>query len=243
MVVSPFSSEPLYAQIADDIRMKILSGELLPGDKIPPETELCDIYHVSRITVRGGISRLVSEKLLVRKRAKGTFVNDWDRDEPLEDHLTVAKSLPTKVKELDTSIETISAKIDVLIPNSKIRRVLKIHEGEKAMRLIRIRGSERGSFGLFNTWFYPFDGFPLDSSSYYGSFTTMLHERGIVVDRTKDCIEAIRPTQEVQAALNVSANTPILERTKTSWQSDGNYREYSECFYVGDQYKYYVDFS
>ncbi len=67
-------ASPLYSQIADDLRFKIVSGEWGEGEKIPPELDLCKIYEVSRITIRKAIDELVREGRLYRERAKGTFV-------------------------------------------------------------------------------------------------------------------------------------------------------------------------
>jgi len=68
------SGIPLYQQLKNILKGQILSGVLKPGDRIPPETELCAKYGVSRITVRQAIHSLVEEGFLYRKQGKGTFV-------------------------------------------------------------------------------------------------------------------------------------------------------------------------
>jgi GntR family transcriptional regulator len=45
-------ADPMYRQIADDLRAKIESSEIGPGDQLPTETELMDQYEASRNTVR-----------------------------------------------------------------------------------------------------------------------------------------------------------------------------------------------
>ncbi len=52
--------------------------------QIPPENELCRLFDVSRITVRGAIRGLVRDKLLVPRRGVGTFINPKkiSREEP-----------------------------------------------------------------------------------------------------------------------------------------------------------------
>lgn len=60
------STIPLYIQIAEELRMNIISEKWKPGTKIPPELELCDTYHVSRITIRKSIEELVKDKLVYR---------------------------------------------------------------------------------------------------------------------------------------------------------------------------------
>lgn len=66
---------PLYFQLGNIIKNEIASGALKPGDTIPTENELMDIYSISRATVRHAISNLVNDGYLRRERAKGTYVN------------------------------------------------------------------------------------------------------------------------------------------------------------------------
>jgi len=69
-------SVPLYLQLEQVIKSKILTGEFSPGKKIQTETELCGAYQVSKITVRQAVLNLVNEGLLVRKQGKGTFTRE-----------------------------------------------------------------------------------------------------------------------------------------------------------------------
>lgn len=65
---------PKYQQIADDLRLKIEKGELQPGDRLPPEPELCTVYGASRNTVRLAIAALLNRGLVVPRQGLGTFV-------------------------------------------------------------------------------------------------------------------------------------------------------------------------
>lgn len=67
--------------IASDIARKILSGQLLPGDILPSEVELCEQLGVSRTALREAL-KLVSSKGMLESRPKvGTRVrprNNWN---------------------------------------------------------------------------------------------------------------------------------------------------------------------
>ncbi|WP_197521675.1 GntR family transcriptional regulator [Nocardia sp. 852002-20019_SCH5090214] len=55
---------PRWKVVYDDLRQQITSGELQPGDKVPPELELAERYTFSRPTVREAIRRLEQEGLI-----------------------------------------------------------------------------------------------------------------------------------------------------------------------------------
>ncbi|MDR1796808.1 MAG: GntR family transcriptional regulator [Clostridiales Family XIII bacterium] len=65
-----------YIEIANWAREAIRKEGLSPGDRFYPETELCEIHHVSRQTVRQALADLESEGVLLRRRGSGTFVQD-----------------------------------------------------------------------------------------------------------------------------------------------------------------------
>ena len=64
---------PLYIQIKKIIKDKILSKEYAPGDSIPSEAQLQEIFHVSRITARQAIAQLESEGLVERAEREPEF--------------------------------------------------------------------------------------------------------------------------------------------------------------------------
>lgn len=68
------SDRPVFKQIADHIRDAIERRDLLPGDKIPSETELMKHYSVARMTVRNALQVLQSEGLTVAEHGRGVFV-------------------------------------------------------------------------------------------------------------------------------------------------------------------------
>ena len=60
-----------------EIENKILSGELKPGDKLPPARELCKIMGVSLTVVNAGVSELASKGFVEVKPRHGTYVADY----------------------------------------------------------------------------------------------------------------------------------------------------------------------
>jgi GntR family transcriptional regulator len=67
-------AEPMYRQIADDLRQRIESGELEPGAQIPTEIDLREQYEASRNTVRDAVKWLTTRGLVETRPGQGTFV-------------------------------------------------------------------------------------------------------------------------------------------------------------------------
>lgn len=67
-------ANPLYRQIAEDLRHQIDSGTLTPGSQLPTELELGDRYNASRNTIRDAIKWLINLGLVETRPGQGTFV-------------------------------------------------------------------------------------------------------------------------------------------------------------------------
>lgn len=65
---------PVYRQIADVLRARILSGELPPGARLPSERELTETYGAARGTVREAITLLRTEGHVEVEHGRGTLV-------------------------------------------------------------------------------------------------------------------------------------------------------------------------
>jgi GntR family transcriptional regulator len=69
----------LYVQVAQTLRERILAGKYAQGEMIPTEPQLCEEFHVSRITVRQAVAILQNEGMVIREQGRGTTVRDWYR--------------------------------------------------------------------------------------------------------------------------------------------------------------------
>lgn len=68
------ASKPLYQQIVDQVRQQILSGELLPGYRLPPERRLSESLGINRTTVLNAYRELKAENLIDSHVGQGTVV-------------------------------------------------------------------------------------------------------------------------------------------------------------------------
>lgn len=67
-------AEPIYRQIAAELRQEITSGTFEPGDRLPKEAKLEKRFGASRNTVRLALGVLANEGLVRIRHGKGTFV-------------------------------------------------------------------------------------------------------------------------------------------------------------------------
>lgn len=65
----------LTLQVVDHVRKLIASGELRPGDRLPPERELARELKISRSSLRAGIGFLSAMGVLKSRHGAGTFVS------------------------------------------------------------------------------------------------------------------------------------------------------------------------
>lgn len=73
-LLSPVGGESVVQQVINKITDSIISGELKPGDRLPPELELIEAMQVSRNTLRSAVQTLRAYGVLEVRRPEGTFV-------------------------------------------------------------------------------------------------------------------------------------------------------------------------
>ncbi|MBN1218913.1 MAG: PLP-dependent aminotransferase family protein [Anaerolineae bacterium] len=68
------SGQPLYLQVADQLRTKIENGDLVPNTRLPASRVLAQKLRVNRITIVNAYAELETEGLVVTRVGSGTFV-------------------------------------------------------------------------------------------------------------------------------------------------------------------------
>ena len=70
------NGKPKYFTLMEELKEKILSGQIQPGEKLPSENQLTKEYDLSRHTVRKAIGLLEQEGYVEACHGKGTFCSE-----------------------------------------------------------------------------------------------------------------------------------------------------------------------
>ena len=65
---------PIYAQLMDTLKRRIITGRYLPGEKLPSVRELAAEAGINPNTVQRAFSELEREGLIYTQRATGKYV-------------------------------------------------------------------------------------------------------------------------------------------------------------------------
>jgi GntR family transcriptional regulator, transcriptional repressor for pyruvate dehydrogenase complex len=76
-LLNPIVKIRLHEEIMEQLKDKIIRGDLEAGSKLPPERELADQLKVNRTTIREALHRLEGMGLIEIKHGSGIFVKDF----------------------------------------------------------------------------------------------------------------------------------------------------------------------
>ena len=91
--LDPRSPVPLYAQIADHVRLAIASGELSRGDPLPSVRQLSAELRVNPATVVQAYRELEHDGFVATRQGAGTFVQDVATDLRTRERRNAARRL------------------------------------------------------------------------------------------------------------------------------------------------------
>ena len=100
IIIRNTSGQPIYSQIASQIKAQILSGELQPGDALPSIRALAKDLKISVITTKRAYDELENAGFLDTVAGKGCFVAEKNLElirerqmAELEEHLSAAVAI------------------------------------------------------------------------------------------------------------------------------------------------------
>lgn len=132
-----FNQMPKYVTVRDHLRRRILTMEL--GEKLPAEPQLCDEYHVSRITLRHAIGDLIQEGLLVREQGRGTFRADGNQSN--DESEVISGKIVGYYRQQQNLGSTVTSKVldNSVVTKASMARKLQLEDDDKLIRLERLR--------------------------------------------------------------------------------------------------------
>ena len=70
------NNRPIYIQLVESLRIKIISGKFKPGERLPSVRELALITKVNPNTMQKALAELEEEGLIYTERTNGKFVTE-----------------------------------------------------------------------------------------------------------------------------------------------------------------------
>jgi len=149
---------PLYYQLKEELKEKIVSGEWEPETCIPSIRELCAIYGISTTTAKQAISELVQEGLLYSVQGKGTFVSvpQWPMEYKETTYITDEMRLASRVRALGHEFWAEVLTIDRVRASNLVSAYLAIENDSEVLRIRRLKKAD-GIPMLIETTFMPPD--------------------------------------------------------------------------------------
>lgn len=74
MAIQAIERKKVSDEVFEQIKEMIASGSWKPGDKLPSEKELTELFHVSRVTIREALKKLASYHIIETSQGRGSFI-------------------------------------------------------------------------------------------------------------------------------------------------------------------------
>jgi GntR family transcriptional regulator len=231
---------PYHYQLRELLRDEITSGRWDVGERLPSERELCDIFNLSRTTIREAIDALVSEGLLRREKGRGTFVSE---PKITEKWLGAPDSFTDSMAEQGYQIETKVLTLSVVPAPHRVARELRLRSDEPVIVLDRLRLILNEPIlvvtSYINERYCP--GLVSEDFTRHSLYQLFREKYNIYLARAKRVMEAVAADDLEASLLNVRSGAPLLLIESTAYLEDGTPIEYFKARHRGDRTRFEVD--
>lgn len=231
--IDPTSDRAVYKQIADHLRVKIVSGELAPGKQLPSESNLVEQYDVSRVTARRALAILAGEGLTVSEHGRGVFVRPRPPVRRLASDRFARRHRDAGKAAFTVEMEQADRKYDVKSDVQMLRLGPERPPADIAERL----GTGENEV-LVRSRRYVAEGYPLEIATSYipmdiaegtpiaqpdsgpGGIYARIEDQGYQLSRFQEGI-AVRLASDTEArALRLSTGSPVIRLVRSAYAGD-----------------------
>jgi GntR family transcriptional regulator len=224
------TNTPAYLAIERALRAEI--AEMEPGDAIPTESQLCERFGVSRMTVRAGVGRLVEQGLLYRTRGKGTFV----AQPRVHRQAWRLRSFSQDMRDRGLRPSSRILEITQEVASPDIARALCVSPGARVVLVRRERLADDRPMALERTLLIPACAAVLGADLERGSLHEALADLGFRPAVARGSIRPQPAGSEDAETFEVPLGEPLLVETRLVFDADGKPIEHTESRYSPRRY-------
>lgn len=236
--LDPNSHTPLYHQLYSLFKKIILNGTLPYGAFMPTEQQLSETFNVSRITSKRAMDELAAEKLVERRRGKGTHVifeyTPGSVKAPLVGLLQEIESMARQ-----TNVRVLS--VDELHPPENIRTKLELEPKQTAVRIIRVRSRDGVPFGYYASWTVGLNKIPTVEELEETSRLEIFRNAGLNITHMKQTLTAFAADETLAESLDTEVGEPLLSMIRQSFNSQEKEIDYMQVYYHPERFQFEMD--
>jgi len=217
------------------LREWISNGKYGPGDKIPTEDEIGQLFSVSRITTRKAIDLLVEDELVYRVHGKGTFVADNVREregiENIFQRTRTARGIASRSKLAEVEVSEIEA-------DARISTDLRIPIGHPVTKISYVRVFRRIPAAYFE-FHIPADKAKISAHDIgSSSMLSLLEGQGVTIADAHQLIGATLADPFLSGKLGSSVGAPLLTIKQIVMNSNGQPVERFTGWFHSEKYEH-----
>jgi len=227
---------PLYSQIKNQLRARILDGGYVAGAQMPSESELCAMFSASRITVRQALGDLQKEGLIFKIHGKGSFVSKPKAFQNVTTLQGFAESMTALGHEVINQLKGLR-----FVPASaQVAERLKVAEGTVVTEIRRVRLLNREPVSLELTWVSEALGRKLAQADLVTRdiFLILENDCGVPLGHADIAIDATMADEDIAEALAVEEGLPVLRMRPQTDDEQGRPVDYEFLYFRGDAFQY-----
>ncbi|MDF3844274.1 GntR family transcriptional regulator [Pseudomonas citronellolis] len=232
----PLSPVPLYSQLKELLRTRILDGSYPPLSRMPSEAELGKAHGVSRITVRQALGDLQKEGLIFKIHGKGTFVARPKAFQNVSTLQGLAESMGERGYEVINRLRSFR----FVSADTQVAARLQVAEGDSVAQIKRARLVNRELVSLEVTYLPEAVGRRLEKADLVSRdiFLILENDCGLPLGHADLAIDAILADAELAAALELEEGSPVMRIERLTHGADGQPLDYEHLYYRGDAFQY-----
>jgi len=229
---------PKYVQVYSVLKDWIQQGVYAPGARLPSESELCDVFGVSRITTRSAVDMLVQEKLVDRIQGRGTFVGAVDGDIPSRGDLS---ELVRRLRQLDGRSSLSEIEISETEADDTVARDLQIAPRDKVLKVSYTRSREGEPTGATDIYIPARLNVTITPEDVMASpAPTLLESKGFDILGAHQFIGAALADTRIATQLKTNVGAPIVQVRLLLLDLNSRPIEMLTANYRADRYVHHV---
>ncbi|NLC52294.1 MAG: GntR family transcriptional regulator [Firmicutes bacterium] len=230
---------PKYIQLKELLEQQIDDGVWSPGEKIPSEAELQQMFGISRTTVRLAIKELIVEQKLVTVQGRGTFVVEPKVENTLPELTSFTEDIQEKGFQPGSTVLSVTREQ----ASDSVRKALQMEEDGEVLKLARLRTIDGAPVGLhvayLNTALLR-GKTDLSIAENESLYSVLERDHGLKICDAQETIEALPADAYRSTLLEVPEGFPLLHLRRITYLESGEPVEYVKMWYRADRYRYSV---